>query len=73
MKYLGFKTGEELYRIMLRQQSVFARLNGMKTARTLLWIGTLGTPVVGSKMGGIPELIELVKPESCLKRVMWKN
>ncbi len=37
VKYLGFKTGEELYRIIAEAAISVCRLSGMRTARTPLW------------------------------------
>ena len=59
MKYLGFKTGEELYRIIAEAAiSVCPSEWYENCPYSVMESVLLGTPVVGSKMGGIPELIE---------------
>ena len=42
VKYLGFKTGEELYRIIAEAAISVCPSEWYETARTLLWIGTFG-------------------------------
>lgn len=59
VKYLGFKTGEELYRIIAEAAiSVCPSEWYENCPYSVMESVLLGTPVVGSKMGGIPELIE---------------
>lgn len=59
VKYLGFKTGEELYRIIAEAAiSVCPSECYENCPYSVMESVLLGTPVVGSKMGGIPELIE---------------
>lgn len=62
VKYLGFKTGEELYRIIAEAAvSVCPSEWYENCPYSVMESVLLGTPVVGSKMGGIPELIECGK------------
>ena len=59
VKYLGFKTGEELYRIIAEAAiSVCPSEWYENCPYSVMESVLLGTPVVGSKMGGIPELID---------------
>lgn len=58
-KYLGFKTGEELYRIIAEAAvSVCPSEMYENCPYSVIESILLGTPVIGSKMGGIPELID---------------
>ena len=62
VKYLGFKTGEELYRIIAEAAiSVCPSEQYENCPYSVIESVLLGTPVVGAKMGGIPELIETGK------------
>ena len=62
VKYLGFKTGEELYRIIAEAAiSVCPSELYENCPYSVMESVLLDTPVVGSKMGGIPELIEAGK------------
>ena len=55
VKYLGFKTGEELYRIIAEAAiSVCPSEWYENCPYSVMESVLLGTPVVGSKMGGIP-------------------
>ena len=59
IEYLGFKTGEELYEIISKAAvSVCPSLQYDNCPFSVIESISLGTPVIGSKMGGIPELIE---------------
>lgn len=59
VELLGFKSGEELYRIIAGAYftivpSEWYENNPLSIIESL----SLGTPVIGSKIGGIPELVE---------------
>lgn len=57
--FLGFKQGEELNRLI--QQAAFVVVPSEwyeNNPLTIIESMTLGTPVIGSRIGGIPELIE---------------
>lgn len=59
IEYLGFKTGEELYRLIAEAAvSVCPSMQYDNCPFSVIESISLGTPVVGSNMGGIPELIE---------------
>ncbi len=59
VKYLGFKTGEELYRIIAEAAiSVCPSEWYENCPYSVMESISLKTPVVGSRMGGIPELID---------------
>ena len=59
VKYLGFKTGEELDRIIASAAiSVCPSEMYENCPYSVMESVLLGTPVIGSQMGGIPELIE---------------
>lgn len=59
VEYLGFKKGEELYKI-IAEASVSICPSEMyeNCPFSVIESISLGTPVIGSKMGGIPELID---------------
>lgn len=62
VKYLGFKTGEDLYRIIAEAAISVCPSEWYENCPfSVIESILLGTPVVGSKMGGIPELIECGK------------
>lgn len=59
IRFLGFKQGEELNRLI--QQAAFVIVPSEwyeNNPLTIIESMTLGTPVIGSRIGGIPELIE---------------
>lgn len=59
VSFLGFKQGEELNRLI--QQAAFVVVPSEwyeNNPLTIIESMTLGTPVIGSRIGGIPELIE---------------
>lgn len=59
VKYLGFKTGEELYRLIAEAAiSVCPSEMYENCPYSVMESVLLGTPVAGAMMGGIPELIE---------------
>ena len=58
VEYLGFKNGEELYRIIAEASiSVCPSECHDNCPFSVIESISLGTPVIGSRMGGIPELI----------------
>ena len=62
IEYLGFKSGEELYRIIAQAQVSICPSEWYENCPfSVIESISLGTPVIGSKMGGIPELIEIGK------------
>lgn len=62
IEYLGFKKGEELYRIIAEAAiSVCPSEWYENCPYSVIESILMGTPVVGSKMGGIPELIDVGK------------
>lgn len=59
IEYLGFKTGEELYKIIAEAAvSVCPSEMYENCPFSVIESIALGTPVIGAKIGGIPELIE---------------
>lgn len=59
VQYLGFKGGEELYRIIAEAKISVCPSEWYENCPfSVIESISLGTPVVGSRMGGIPELIE---------------
>lgn len=59
VQYLGFKSGEELYRIIAEAKISVCPSEWYENCPfSVIESISYGTPVVGSKMGGIPELIE---------------
>lgn len=59
VRYLGFKSGEELYRLIAEAKiSVCGSEWYENCPFSVIESIAYGTPVVGSRMGGIPELIE---------------
>lgn len=59
IEYLGFKTGDELYKIIAEAAVSVCPSEWYENCPfSVIESISLGTPVVGSKMGGIPELIE---------------
>ncbi len=58
-EYVGFKTGEDLYRLIAGAAvSVYPSEWYENCPFSVIESLMLGTPVVGSRMGGIPELID---------------
>ena len=59
VEYLGFKKGDELYRI-ISEASISVCPSEMyeNCPFSVIESISLGTPVIGAKIGGIPELIE---------------
>lgn len=59
IEYVGFKGGEELYKLIAEAKlSVCPSEMYENCPFSVIESVSLGTPVVGAKMGGIPELIE---------------
>lgn len=59
VKYVGFKTGEELDELISKALfSVYPSIWYENCPLSVLESESLGTPVLATKMGGIPELIE---------------
>ncbi|MHB8131387.1 MAG: glycosyltransferase family 4 protein [Mobilitalea sp.] len=59
VEFVGFKTGEELDTLIRRAKfSVYPSIWYENSPLSILESKSLGTPVIASKMGGIPELIE---------------
>ena len=59
IEYLGFKTGDELYKIIAEAAISVCPSEWYENCPfSVIESISLGTPVIGSKMGGIPELIE---------------
>lgn len=59
IEYVGFKTGDELYRLIAEAAISCCPSEWYENCPfSVIESISLGTPVIGSKMGGIPELIE---------------
>lgn len=59
VSFLGFKQGEELNRLIQQASFVIVPSEWYENnPLTIIESMTLGTPVIGSRIGGIPELIE---------------
>ena len=59
VEFVGFKTGEELDTLIRRAKfTVYPSIWYENSPLSVLEAKSLGTPVIASKMGGIPELIE---------------
>jgi glycosyltransferase involved in cell wall biosynthesis len=59
VEFVGFKTGEELSKLIKNAKfSVYPSIWYENCPLSILESESLGTPVIASKMGGIPELIE---------------
>ncbi|MDF2943985.1 MAG: hypothetical protein K0S01_2843 [Herbinix sp.] len=59
VEFVGFKSGEELDTLIRRAKfSVYPSIWYENSPLAVLESKSLGTPVIASKMGGIPELIE---------------
>lgn len=59
IEYLGFKTGEELYKIISEAAVSVCPSEWYENCPfSVIESISLGTPVVGSRIGGIPELID---------------
>lgn len=84
VKYLGFKTGEELYRIVAEAAvSVCPSEWYENCPYSVMESISLETPVIGARIGGIPELIDegingelfeagnSVELEAALKKVLY--
>lgn len=59
IEFLGFKTGEELYRIVQGAKYVCVPSEWYENnPMTIVEAYTLGTPVIAARIGGIPEIVE---------------
>lgn len=59
IEYLGFKNGEELYELVAKAKISVAPSEWYENCPfSVIESISLGTPVVGSRIGGIPELID---------------
>lgn len=59
VEFLGFKSGEELYRIVQNAKFVCAPSEWYENGpMTVIEGATLGTPSIGARIGAIPELIK---------------
>lgn len=59
IEFLGFKTGEELYRIVQEAKYVCVPSEWYENnPMTIVEAYTLGTPVIAARIGGIPEIVE---------------
>lgn len=58
IEFLGFRSGEELYELVQKAKFVCAPSEWYENGpMTVIECFTLGTPAIGSRIGGIPELI----------------
>jgi glycosyltransferase involved in cell wall biosynthesis len=74
IEFLGYKSGRELSELIRQASFVIVPSEWYENnPLTILEAYSHGKPVIGSRIGGIPEIIEEVKPGFFLKPVTSPN